>query len=126
MRILGLDVGKTRTGVAFADDSIGFPLALDTVVSGNEADLNAQLLSLCDEREIDLVVIGLPLLPTGKEGTQSTYVRMIGDELDAAGFPVEYLDERYTTSADTSINNDANAACELLTVFLQRHQKKES
>ena len=120
MRILGLDVGKKRTGIAFVDDSIGVPLAIDTILSDSEEDLVSQILQACDERDIDLIVIGLPLLPSGEEGTQSTFSRLIGDRLEAATMPIEYLDERYTTSKDTTIDGDAKAACDLLMMFLQR------
>ena len=128
MRILGLDIGTRRTGVAFVDQSIGVPLALDTIESDSEADLVAQLLQLCDEREIDLLVIGLPLLPSGEEGAQSSFVRLIGSRLEETEMPVEYLDERYTTQKHGENDGDARAACELLTLFLDRdaHQSSEN
>lgn len=120
MRYLGLDIGRKRTGVSFADDAIGVPLAVDTLVSENEEDLVAQILQACDERDIDVVVVGLPLLPSGKEGTQSSYVRFIGDRLESATMHVEYLDERYTTNDEAGIDGDAKAAIQLLTTFLER------
>ncbi len=120
MRILGLDVGRKHTGVSFADDSVGVPLALDTLHHTDENDLVSHVLQQCDERDIDLLVLGLPLLPSGDEGTQSTFVRLIGDRLETAGLVVEYLDERYTTSKSTATDGDAQAACELLLMYLQR------
>ncbi len=120
MRILSLDLGKRRTGVAFADDAMGIPLAVDTVQSKNEEDLVGQILLLCDERDIDIIVIGLPLLPSGVEGEQSAFVHFIGDRLEQTGIHIEYLDERYTTSKDTSFDGDAKAACDLLQMYLQR------
>lgn len=120
MRILGLDIGRKRTGAAFADDSIGFPLVLDTMEAEDEADLVSQILQSCDERDIDLIVIGLPLLPSGKEGTQSSFVRLIGDRLEQATMPIQYLDERYTTSKSGESDGDAKAACIILETFLQR------
>jgi putative Holliday junction resolvase len=123
MRILSLDLGRRRTGIAFADSDVGVPLALDTVVSGNMEELTGQILQLCDEREIDLVVIGLPLLPSGDEGSQSEYVHQIGDRLIETGIEVDYLDERYTTGSlpKDEVDGDASAACELLLMFLQRN-----
>lgn len=120
MRILALDIGKRRTGVAFCDDAIGIPLPLDTILSTDEADLIGQLLQLCDEREIDLLIIGLPLLLSGEEGAQSTFVRFIGNRLEEAEIPVEYLDERYTTQKSGENDGDAKAACGLLQLFLER------
>ena len=124
MRILSLDIGKRRTGVAFADDIVGIPLALDTVIANDEADLVAQILQLCDEREIDLLVIGLPLLPSGEEGTQSSFVRLIGSRLEEAEVSIEYLDERYTTQKHGENDGDARAACQLLSLFLDRSKNK--
>lgn len=122
MRFLGLDIGRRRTGAAFVDDSIGVPLALDTFQHTSIEEAVGMILQACDEREIDLIVIGLPLLPSGKEGSQSVFVRTCGDALEAAGMTVEYLDERYTTSKDTSIDGDAKAACDLLLMFLDRQR----
>lgn len=125
MRILGLDIGRARTGVSFADDTIGFPLAIDTIESTDEADLVSQILQICDEKDIDLIVLGLPLLPSGKEGAQTSYVRLIGDRLEAATMPVEFLDERYTTDKKAESDGDAKAAIQLLTTFMERGEKEE-
>lgn len=124
MRLLALDLGRRRTGVAFADSSVGVPLALDTIQTGSEKDLVDQILQLCDEREIDLVVLGLPLLPSGDEGSQSAFAHLIGERLIDAGVEVGYLDERYTTQArpkKDDVDGDASAACEILLMFLQRN-----
>jgi putative Holliday junction resolvase len=121
MRILGLDIGRRRTGVSFVDMNIGVPLALDTLQHTDENDLVTQIMQQCDEREVDLLVIGLPLLPSGDEGMQSSFVRLIGDRLETAGMAVEYLDERYTTGRDQKESDgDARAACELLLMYVQR------
>ena len=120
MRILGLDVGRKRTGAAFVDTTMGVPLALDTFIHEDESDLVSQVLQACDERDIDLVVLGLPLLPSGKEGTQSSYVRLIGDRLEQATLQIEFLDERYTTDKKSETDGDAKAACQLLQIFLDR------
>jgi putative holliday junction resolvase len=122
MRILGLDIGKRRTGVAFVEQSMGIALPLDTVIATDEENLVGQLLQICDEREIDLVVIGLPLLPSGEEGLQSAFVHLIGDRLEQATMEVEYLDERYTTQKHGETDGDARAACQLLQLFLDRQR----
>jgi putative Holliday junction resolvase len=125
MRILGLDIGRRRTGASFVDETIGFALAMDTIESTDEADLVAQILQICDEKDIDLIVLGLPLLPSGKEGAQTSFVRLIGDRLEAATMPVEFLDERYTTDKRSESDGDAKAAIQLLTTFLDRNKDKE-
>lgn len=120
MRYLGLDIGRRRTGVAFADDAIGVPLAADVITCESEEDLVSQILQQCDERTIDVVVVGLPLLPSGKEGAQSSFVRLIGDRLESATIHVDYLDERYTTTQEAGVNGDVKAAVQLLTTYLER------
>lgn len=124
MRILGLDIGRKRTGASFAEDSVGFPLAIDTIIATDETDLVAQILQVCDERDIDLIVIGLPLLPSGKEGTQSSFVRLIGDRLEQASLTIAYLDERYTTPAGGESDGDTQAACQILQTYLERRGKE--
>lgn len=123
MRYLGLDIGRMRTGVSFADDVVGVPLAVDTLVSESEEDLVQRILQECDERDIDVIVVGLPLLPSGKEGAQSSFVRLIGDRLEQAAMHVEYLDERYTTHNEPGVDGDAKAAIQLLTTYLERRHK---
>lgn len=126
MRLLSLDIGKRHTGVAFADDSICIPLAVDTIESTDEADLLAQILQICDERDIDLIILGLPLLPSGKEGSQTSFVRLIGNRLEAATMPIEYLDERYTTTVTKESDGDAKAALQILQMFMERSKQGQN
>lgn len=126
MRILALDVGMRRTGVAYLDDMTGIPLPLDTISHSSEEDLIQRLRMLIDERGIDRVIIGLPLLPSGKEGSQSAVSRSIGQRLADAGLSVEYRDERHTTPRIShhkhalqarKIDGDAAAAYVLLSRY---------
>ncbi len=120
MRILALDLGTKRTGVAFADSDIGIPLPLDTILSNSPQGLLDDILLLADERDIDMILLGLPLLPTGKEGSQTEYVRDMGSLLEEKGIPTQYLDERYTSQKHGETDGDAKAACTLLSIYLER------
>ncbi len=120
MRILALDLGTRRTGAAFADSDVGIPLPLDTIQTNSPQDLLDEILLMADERDIDLVLLGLPLLPTGKEGSQVGYVRDMGALLEEKGIVVEYLDERYTSQKHGENDGDAKAACTLLSIYLER------
>lgn len=120
MRILALDLGTKRTGVAFADDSVGIPLPLDTIESSSPQGLLDDILVLADERDIDMVLLGLPLLLSGKEGFQVGYVRDMGALLEEKGLVVEYLDERFTSQKHGDNDGDAKAACTLLSLYLER------
>lgn len=124
MRILALDIGRRRTGVAFAEDTIGVPVALDTVQHESIDDLRDQVLVLADERNVDVLLLGMPLLLSGKEGDQSAFVRTCGDRLEAVGMHVEYMDERYSTGTRTKdIDGDAKAACELMLTYLSKRNR---
>lgn len=119
MRVLALDIGKKRTGVAFVDTENDIPLPLDTIVESSTRRMVQRVVGLAEERMADLVVIGLPLLLSGSEGSQSSYVRGCADLLEKKGLTITFLDERYTTSKHTSFDGDARAACELLQMFLE-------
>jgi len=121
MRILALDIGRRRTGVAFAESDVGVPIALDTIQHKTEDELIVQTESYAKEKQVDELLLGLPLLPTGIEGDQVDYVRSCGEIFTERGWKISYLDERYTTDKKTQSDGDARAACELLLTFLQRN-----
>lgn len=121
MRILALDVGLRRTGVAFVDESNGIALPLDTIIADSKEDMIERVMLIIKERKVDLLVVGLPLLPSGDEGSQSEYVREVASEFMEAGVEVRFLDERYTTSDSSDYDGDAKAACGLLMTYLERH-----
>lgn len=120
MRVLALDIGKKRTGVAFVDTDNDIPLPLDTIIADSAADMIERVVDLIDARHIDEIVIGLPLLPSGTEGSQVQYVRNCGEQLQRRGVTVVFMDERYTTSKNTAFDGDARAACELLQTHMER------
>jgi putative Holliday junction resolvase len=116
--VLGLDVGTRRTGVAFLDPAIGFVLPLDTILHETDGDVVAQVKDIIAAKNIKHVVVGLPLLPSGAEGSQAKFSRSIGDKLVTTGVTVSYFDERYTTVRNDPGDGDARAACTLLTLYL--------
>ena len=96
-RVLALDVGNVRIGIAVSDPGrrIAQPLAVYRRV-GYGPDVR-HILSLCREYETQLVVLGLPRHMDGGEGIQAQKVRALGRELEKAGLTVLYQDERLTT-----------------------------
>lgn len=120
MRILALDIGTRRTGVAFLDTAVGVPLAADTLRHVSDEELVAGIVAQVAKRGIDRFVVGLPLLPSGEEGEQSDYVRRIAELLEESGTPVTFLDERYTTPK-TGADGDSMAAC----ILLQGYHNKD-
>jgi putative Holliday junction resolvase len=98
-RILALDVGSKRIGVAISDLLGITAQGLETIQRQNKRrDLEAlgQVLKKYDVREI---VVGLPLRLSGAEGTQSEKMRRFADDLRAHfGLPVHLWDERWTST----------------------------
>lgn len=121
MRTLALDIGTRRTGVALLDDAAGVPVALDTLRHRTEEELITAVRAIVAEREIDRLVIGLPLLPSGAEGAQAAFVRGVAERLRSeVGIPCSFLDERYTTSAahqPSDTDPDAASAVAILQSF---------
>jgi putative holliday junction resolvase len=120
MRYLGLDLGKKRTGVAFADSTDDIIFSLDTIVRKTEEELVEHVKTLISERSIEELVIGLPLLPSGERGSQADWAQSLIDKLQAIGTPISLIDERYTTGKLTEIDQDAAAACKILTMKLEQ------
>jgi putative Holliday junction resolvase len=98
-RILGLDVGERRIGVAVADRDGGRAMPLTTLRRGSEAAADgAALRALLDEQRAAEVVIGLPLHANGDEGDQARATRAWVDSVAAIiGVPVTFRDERLTS-----------------------------
>jgi putative Holliday junction resolvase len=95
-RILGVDPGSVRIGLAISDPTgtIASPHGFVDVRSG---DPIAQIRSVRVEYEVDLVVVGLPVGLDGTEGPAAEASRALGAELEADGAEVVYHDERFTT-----------------------------
>ena len=98
MRVLGIDHGAKRIGLALSDAeaSFAFPEAvLDS--RGLRQDV-AAICALIEEREVERVVVGLPRHMDGRAGPQAETAQAFADALaDASGLPVETLDERLST-----------------------------
>lgn len=96
-RMLGLDVGDKRIGVAVSDETalIATPLRVVKRGSGDRAEIGRMVA----EWNANRVVVGLPTGLSGREGPQATAVRAYADALAVAlDVPVTYWDERLTTA----------------------------
>lgn len=120
MKVLAFDVGERRTGVAYFDSAIDFVIPLDTIHHKNDAELVDAGLAVLEQRGATLVVIGLPLLLNGVEGSQARFAKMVGARFAARGFAVDYIDERFTTDRQYPGDGDAKAACIVLNTYLKR------
>lgn len=101
MRVLCLDVGERRIGVAVTDVLGIIAQGVETIHSkGLENDV-ARVLALLKSYETHRALIGLPRNMDGSEGPQAAHSRAFGEKLEKAGVRVRYQDERMTTKSAT-------------------------
>ena len=101
MRILGIDLGERRVGVAVSDPtgSIAQPLPTLRRRARKRMPL-ATIQSLAEEYEVQAIVMGLPLAPSGDDTEWTRTVRDAATKLEErSGVPVHLVDERYTSRA---------------------------
>ncbi|MCL6623019.1 MAG: Holliday junction resolvase RuvX [Fimbriimonadales bacterium] len=100
MRILGIDYGSKRIGVAVGETQTRLAFPRKAIRASGSIHQDAErVAALARAEECERVVLGLPLLPSGEEGEQSALVRQLGSVLSAWGLMVDYQDERWTTLA---------------------------
>lgn len=104
MRVLALDVGERRVGIAISDPTGTVARPLQMLVRGSREEDFAAIAALVAEHEVDLVVVGQPLSLDGTEGAQARQVARYADALTAC-LPVRIVlwDERFTTVAADEI-----------------------
>jgi len=98
VRVLGLDVGERRVGIAISDPTGTVARPLQALVRGSREEDFAAIAALVVEHDIGLVVVGRPLSLDGTEGPQARRVARYAEAL-AARLPVRLVswDERFTT-----------------------------
>ncbi len=125
MKVMALDFGSARTGVAVSDATGTLARPVGVVErAGSDAGLG-RLVELAAEHEAELVVVGLPLTLRGEHGEQARATEAFVDALRGRlSIPVETYDERFTTTlAEQSGGRapvDALAAAHLLQSWLER------
>ena len=104
MRVLGLDVGERRVGIAISDPTGTVARPAQTLVRGSREEDFATIAALVAEHGIELVVVGQPLSQDGTEGPQAQRVARYAEAL-AARLPIGVVswDERFTTVAAEGI-----------------------
>jgi putative holliday junction resolvase len=117
-RILGIDYGERRIGLALSDPTGTIAQPLPTLLRrrGKRPPV-ARIARLAAEHDVDEVVMGLPLTPAGEESEWTAEVRAFGSALaDRTGLTIAYLDERMTS---------ARAERAVRALGLPKHQRQE-
>ena len=98
MRIMGIDYGDARTGVAISDLLCSIVGTTYVVPSRNREKALADLVRMAEENQVTEIVVGLPRNMDGTEGPRAELCRAFAEELrQATGLPVAMWDERRTT-----------------------------
>ena len=126
-RVLALDLGKRRIGLALSDELGVTAQGLETLERTNIRSDLARLAEVASSNHVSLILVGNPLHMSGRESRQTEHARDFGARLhDATGLPVEFWDERLTTveaqrvlrESGISIEKRAKAVDRLAAVIL--------
>lgn len=123
MKVLALDYGSARTGVAVSDPTGTVARPLEVIERAASEDGIARLVELAREEDVERIVVGLPITLRGEHGAQAQETDRFVELLRAAvDLPVESFDERFTTklaeAGETRAEQDAVAAAHLLSSYL--------
>jgi putative holliday junction resolvase len=123
VKVLALDYGSARTGVAVSDPTGTVARPLGVVEQAASKDGIARLVELAREENVERIVVGLPITLRGEHGAQAEETDRFVELLRAAvDLPVESFDERFTTklaeAGETRAEQDSVAAAHLLSSYL--------
>ena len=125
MKVMALDFGSARTGVAVSDPTGTIARPLGVVDRADSENGLAELARLIRAEAAERVVVGLPLTLRGEHGAQARETEAFLEALrGAVDVPVESFDERFTTGLAQTVGSDdapedARAAAHLLSSYLE-------
>ncbi len=97
LRLLGLDVGDRRIGVAVSDPTGSLATPIEAYWRRDLPSDVRHIAGLADELGVSGIIVGLPINMNGTEGPQAEKTRSFADALAAAGLEVTLWDERLST-----------------------------
>ena len=123
MKVLALDYGRARTGVAVSDPTGTIARPVGVVEQAGSDPGLARLMQLIGEHEVERVIVGMPLTLRGERGEQARETEAFIETLaGATDVPVIAFDERFTTDlaeqTPAAAAEDARAAAHLLSSYL--------
>jgi putative holliday junction resolvase len=123
VKVLALDFGSARTGVAVSDPTGSLARPVGVVEDAASEQGIARVLALARDEGVELIVVGLPITLRGERGAQAKETERFVESLRAAtDVPVDSFDERFTTklagASPSQAPEDAAAAAHLLTSYL--------
>jgi putative holliday junction resolvase len=123
VKVLALDYGSARTGVAVSDPTGTLARPLEVVENASAPAGLKHLAELVEREEVEQIVVGLPVTLRGERGAQAEETEAFVSALRAVtGVPIESFDERFTTklaeAQPSEAPPDAVAAAHLLSTYL--------
>lgn len=99
MRVIALDIGQKRVGVAYADTAHGVALPLKVISLADVEGMTAPFRMLLEDHEPDVLVVGRPLTMGGETGPQAERIEGIARGVARrTGLDVEFVDERLSSA----------------------------
>ena len=133
-KVLGLDPGTKRIGVAISDEEERYAFPRDTISVATTGQVLAAIDAVCRDEAVGIIVIGLPLDQHGRMGQAAKQVKSFGRLVEKQlNIPVAYQDERFTSrESDTLLSQntsrhmdkslrDRSAARLILQTYLDSH-----
>lgn len=131
MRILGLDIGDKRIGVAISD-KLGI-ISTPLEVISNDEKVNDKLKEIVEKNNIKKIVVGMPYTLRGEVGIQAKKViDFVNSVVENLNVEIDYIDERYTTKIPLKLSGkyskkgeiDKFSASIILSDYLNRRKNK--
>ncbi len=136
MRILGLDFGDKRIGVAMCDPDQILSSPLTTIIKTGDDQAAAEIKGIAEKNKVGLIIMGIPYSLSGQESEQTLKTKQFADKLKTAtGLSIEFMDERLSTGEAKRLLNssgskknrprgdlDSAAAAILLQAYIDSHK----
>ncbi|HOX22959.1 MAG TPA: Holliday junction resolvase RuvX [Elusimicrobiales bacterium] len=129
MRVLGIDYGKRKIGLALGDTESRLASPWTIIQNTSHGEVVKQVKLICERESAERVVLGLPrpLRDAELENKQVQAVRLFADDLRSLGIPVDEWDERLTSAeaqhyVQRGQDDDAVAASIMLQSYLDRSE----
>ncbi len=108
MRVLGIDIGSKKIGIAISNQEMTLATPLTVVHrSSQKSEDHKTIMSIAHEWEVELLVVGIPLSLDGSLGVAAENVLQEIEHLERnTGIPVDTFDERFTTISAKQVLHD--------------------
>lgn len=133
-KVLAVDYGQARTGLAVSDETGALARPLEVVHERNAALVRARILEVAIREGVGEIVVGMPFTLKGERGSQAQRTQQFVNELDqGTSLRVTTFDERFTTTLANRAGNgkaadsdDAAAAAHLLSYYLTWKDERDA